>query len=289
MDSLFVIAVACFSILSRASINVIDRWQFAYKKECVIQITFFNNLFPVFLAVGCSLLLGYGNLVYKNIFCFDAFFLGAIIQVVAIIFSYAIKKYELLKVTLMTRASDFFMPIIFGFVGGFHNINQIVVQLIGFLITVPLFLRFKIFELNSLYFLVLIVLGVTAQAIFGKYFMGNYFSHKNFEGLIFFTIGVIFWRTIWTLPMLFYKFKTLNFSITPLKITLLRSILTFGTQISFIYTINSIFVDIALPILNLTGLFSIVLASLLMKEKLGDHVLGLILLTFLISGVASYV
>jgi multidrug transporter EmrE-like cation transporter len=61
------------------------------------------------------------------------------------------------------------------------------------------------------------------------------------------------------------------------------------TQVSFVYTINSIFVDIALPILNLTGLFSILLASLFMKEKLERNVLGLIFLTFLVSGVSSYV
>jgi hypothetical protein len=215
--------------------------------------------------------------------------LGAIIQVVAITFSYAMKRYELLKVTLMTRVSDFFMPIFFGFMGGFHNINQIGVQLIGFLITVPLFLRFKIFELSSLYFLILIVSGVTAQAIFGKYLIEGHLSQDNFKELIFFAIGVIFWRTVWTLPLLFFKFKTLNISIIPSKITFLRSILTLVTQVSFIYSINSIFVDIAFPILNLTGLFSILLASLLMKEKLGSNVLGLIFLTFLLSGVSTYV
>jgi len=289
MDYLFVAAIACISSLTRASINLIDRWQFSYKKDCVIQIAFINNLLPFFLAVSGGLFLGYGPLIFKKILCLEAFFLGAIIQVVAITFSYAIKKYELLKVTLMTRVSDFFMPIVFGFIGGFHNINQIGIQSIGFLITVPLFLKFKIFELNSVFFLVFIVFGITAQAIFGKYFMGDDLSHDNFEGLIFFSIGVIFWRTIWTLPMLCCKLTTLKIFIVPSKVTLLRSILTLVTQISFVYTINSIFVDIALPILNLTGLFSILLASLFMKEKLERNVLGLIFLTFLISGVSSYV
>jgi hypothetical protein len=289
MDSLFVVGVACISSLTRASINLIDRWQFAYQKECVIQIAFLNNFLPLFLAISGGLFLGYGELIFKNILCLEAFFLGVIIQTVAITFSYAMKKYELLKVTLMTRVSDFFIPIVFGFIGGFHNINQIGVQSIGFLITVPLFLKLKIFEHSSFCFLVLIVLGITAQAIFGRYLMENQLLHNNFEGLIFFTIGVIFWRTIWTLPLFFCKLKNLKIFISPSKITLLRSILTLVTQISFIYIISSIFIDIALPILNLTGLFSILLASLLMKEKLGSNVLGLIFLTFLISGVSNYV
>jgi hypothetical protein len=289
MDYLFVIAVACISSFTRAIINLIDRWQFAYNKDCVIEISFINNLLPVILAISGGLLFGYSKLILENILCFESIFLGVIIQVVAITFSYAMKRYELLKVTLMAKVSDFFMPIIFGLMGGFHNVNQISIQAIGFLIAAPLFLKFNIFGISSLHFLVLIVLGLTAQVIFGKYFLGSHLLDNNFEELIFFSVGVIFWRTMWTLPIFFYKYKKLSFFKVPSRITYLRSILTLITQLSFIYTINSIFVDIAAPILNLTGLFSVLLASLVIKEKLGKDVLGLIFLTFLLSGVSKYV
>ena len=289
IEHFLVISVAIISSISRAIINVIDRWQLCYKGECIVKISFLNNLLPFLVAITFGLSFGFALKIIQSIICIETFIFGAIAQSVALIFSFAIKRFELFKVTLMSKPSDFLISLTFGILRGFINVAEISIHLLSCLISAPLFFKFKIFGLRVYSFILLIVLGLTIQAVLGKFLINSSFTDINYLDIIFFSIGVIFWRGVWSMLLLLYKTKLHKSLFIPSKITFVRAFLTLLTQSSFIYVISSRHVNIAVPILNLTGFFSILLANFLMKEPIDRNSLGLIFLTFIVCGFLSYV
>lgn len=103
MEDLLFVLLALISSISRALINVIDRWQFSYKNEDVVKTSFLNNGLPAFVLLSCLILFGSKNHLLNNILSIKACLFGLVMQVVALIFSMALKKYQIYQVTLISR------------------------------------------------------------------------------------------------------------------------------------------------------------------------------------------
>ena len=250
MNDLFVLAVALLSSLARAGINVIDRWQFAYKNESVVKLSFLNNFFPVILGVSIVTIFGKLDQLINLIFTFQVCVLGFIVQLVAMIFAYAFKTYRIYEISLISKISDLSVPLFLVLLTGIINHNQLILQALSLLICLPFLIKLNIFDSKKIICILLIVFGLTIQAIGGFYLVDSAIDQKNIGDLIYFCVAIIFWRTVWLSPLYLYSTKKcLTFS-CPSRLTLLRVFLTFLTQITFIYVIGLIDGVIAMPILN---------------------------------------
>lgn len=286
---LFVFAVALLSSLARAGINVIDRWQFAYQNESVVKLSFLNNFLPVTLGIAVITVLGEVNLLVNLIFTIEVCMLGFIVQMVAMIFSYAFKTYHIYEISLISKISDVSIPVFLGVLTGIFNLTQLLFQLLSLLICIPFLVTINFFDARKIIYVLLIIFGLTIQAIGGFYLVGSMPQQQNFGELIIFCVGIIFWRTVWLTPLYLHSTKSHFTFSCPSYLTLLRVFLTFVTQITFVYVISLIDSMLAIPILNLTGFFSILMANYFMSEKATRDVMVVIVLTLFLCLLSIYV
>lgn len=286
---LFVFAVALLSSLARAGINVIDRWQFAYQNESVVKLSFLNNFLPVILGISVITVLGEIHLLVNLIFTIELCILGFIVQMVAMIFSYAFKTYHIYEISLISKISDLSIPIFLGLLTGIFNLTQLLFQVASLLICIPFLVRLNFFDAKKIIYVLLIIFGLTIQAIGSFYLVGSMPHQENFGELIIFCVGIIFWRTVWLTPLYLHSTKSYFTFSYPSYLTLLRVFLTFVTQITFVYVIGLIDSMLAIPILNLTGFFSILMANYFMSEKATRDVMVVIALTLFLYLLSIYV
>lgn len=291
MEDLLFVLLALISSISRALINVIDRWQFSYKNEDVVKTSFLNNGLPAFVLLSCLILFGSKNHLLNNILSIKACLFGLVMQVVALIFSMALKKYQIYQVTLISKISDFSIPAFSSLLNNSFNLIQLALHGFSALISLPFFIKANLFKSVGWVYCTLIFGCLTLQASVAPFLSGFTDGFSDFYSLLYFGAGVIFWRASWMfLPLIFSRkisFKSLT--ILPSKITYLRVILTLLTQLSFIYIISDNESHFVIPILNLTGFFSILMASFCMSEKINHEIWLLIILTLMLCGVSVYV
>lgn len=105
-----IILLAFFSAVSRAGLNIVDRYQIGHLKISVLQVNFWNNVIPAILLSTLCFVIGWKEDLISFIFSFKSFTFSLLAQIVAYSFSYAFGKLNVAQVLVASKLSDLFIP-----------------------------------------------------------------------------------------------------------------------------------------------------------------------------------
>lgn len=293
-----VIMFALSSALSRGFITIIDRYQMGYRKGSVTTVNFFNNLLSMLLVTvlfayliihfGLGLTLTFSLLVRLILY-------AALVQAVANGYSLIFKQVTIMESVVISKATDFFIPLALFTTTLYFNWQTYLVAVISTFVIIGLFLSDQHdSHLNKETLLKnFLIIGplLVVQAAISPLIVQDIRSPYS---LIMFTMITIYFRFLFTLMSFIRQTKKtvqFEFHLTPIVLLLYssRAILTLLAQISFTLATSSKSSGVAWIFLNMTSLFSVVLASFILKEKTRIREITalvlIILVTFIINKV----
>ncbi len=265
-----IMLLALLSSVSRAGLNVVDRYQIGFREFSIRQVNLWNNVIPTLLMVILLLFSGLGHEFLQSLISWKTIFFSGLVQLVAYAFSFGFRHLNVNQVTATAKLSDIFNPIgIFVFTSHWSWSNYSF-AILTTLVCLPILWNkkkiFVSFDRGGLFIIGALVLQASFAPLLIEPPINSGFS---FQHLFLFTISVLFWRSIWTILPLFFQKQSLpmRWNLSYLTyISLLRVILTILTQISFIFAITSPNSLVAWPILNSTGLFALFFSKQFLKE-----------------------
>ena len=265
-----IMLLALVSSLSRAGLNVVDRYQIGFRELSIRQVNLWNNVIPTLLMVILLLFFGLGHEFLKLLISWKTICFSGLVQLVAYAFSFGFRHLNVNQVTATAKLSDIFIPIgIFIFTSHWSWSNYSFAILTTLVCLPILWKKKKIsasFDHGGLFIIGALVLQASVAPLLIETSIN---SSVSFQHLFLFTISVLFWRSIWTILPLFCQKQSMpiRWDLSYLNyIFLLRVILTILTQVSFIVAIASPHSLVAWPILNSTGLFALFFSKQFLKE-----------------------
>jgi uncharacterized membrane protein len=256
---------ALISAMSRSGLNIIDRKQFAHHQRAIPVTLFLNNLFPVILVFCLNAWVWNIPLtqITRTILHPSIFLLALLIQTTAYVFSYALKHHTINQVGIYTKLADLLIPLGFWW---FYNNFQFTYLWVSLATTLIAYwaLKGRTYTIHTSIYLIPIPLLIVSQALLAP-LTG---ITKNMDVLWLNTLGLMIWRTLFSLAVLLWNRPTKtsiasHFS----KLSFLRSILTITTQYGFVVAVSSINSVVVWPILNSSILLSSCLSAIFLKEK----------------------
>lgn len=254
----WVMTFALVSALSRAGLNIIDRYQIGQKKLSILGVNLWNNALPAVLMVLVALSFGHGSELLSYFFDWKTVLFGGLVQLVAYAFSYAFRHLHVNLVTVMGKFSDLLIP-----VGVFLTTRYWSWDTYGFAVATTLACLPILWMTRTLGSFRSI--GVAGFAVSGALLLQASFSPllapavpiSDVRHLLIFATAVILWRTVWRslAPLLHRRTgRRTPWLVPPFSpIPILRGLLTIVTQTAFIFAISSSASALAWPILNSTG------------------------------------
>lgn len=288
-----IIIIAFLSALSRAGLNVVDRYQIGLKKVSILQVNFWNNVVPALFLMVLCLLLSWSTELYSYFFDVRSFVFSLLAQVVAYAFSYAFRHMDVSQVLITSKLSDVIIPIgIFATTMYWDWSNyyfSIATTLVCLLVLLDKDKRFSLVAFRKI--IAVIILSLLIQASFSP-LVTVIGTNTSIQDAVSFTTAVIMWRVVWSfIPMVRFKNLALRPDVTLLfsPIFNIRVILTVFTQLTFILAVSSPISAVAWPILNATPLLAILLSRFFLKEGLSRIQVIIILLITALSIIRVFI
>lgn len=260
-----IILIAMFSAMSRSFLNLIDRHQFGQKKQSIVEVNLINNSIPTAMLFVLSLMVVDSvPRVFEAILNTRAIALALVIQMVAYAFSFAFRHLRVNQVSVISKVPDIFIPIALFSVTQEWHWNKYFFSIVTVLVCLPIVFQAREGSGSSIKKIaVLISLVVTVQAV-----LSTILTHQalgNIVDILLFSFSVIFWRSVIAIVPSIKSLK--HITIQNKEMVMTRAVLTILTQVSFIYVVGNVDSVVAWPILNSTGLISLVLTSVFMKHE----------------------
>lgn len=266
------ILASLISSISRAGLNVVDRRQFKDNGICPVAISHWNNLFPVLMIMPMVLLSPASRLFVEIFFTLEIIFLSFLIQCVAHAFSMAFRSFRVSDIAVLSKIADITVPLIL-LLFGFQLIPYELFLLMPVAIALFIFCAGGGAVIRDCKAPLVLVFALTIQGVFAFFIGINPFLGIGIWGLLSTTCAMLLWRLIFSGLLLLFKgpkwaiYKFPQNSISCKKFYF-RGLLTLITQISFVFAIESNNLMKVWPLLNATGLFSAVFASVFLSERL---------------------
>jgi hypothetical protein len=277
---------AIVNVLSRSSLNLVDRYTLGVKKSNVYLALVTNTLIP--FVIGALLLTMYGSpgLLWQKITSLPCFFLSLIIQVVSTAFSFSFKLWNVRQVVIQAKVADICLSLFFAVAYAFSlfQVRQIEydwITLLALAISIksciPLFMMQKpafLLHKTSLW----IIGSLVVQAIFLSLWKME--KGATFEDAAAISIATLFWRSLFASSIAWrHALKEAESDerlsdvlqiqeAWSLHTLLLRPLAMLLTQSTFIFSIQTGNPLIIFPIINSAPLVSTLLSRLILKEKL---------------------
>jgi hypothetical protein len=269
-----VMLLAFVSSLSRAGLNIVDRHQIGLQRLSIIQLNLWNNVFPA-VAMSCVMVLFFdaGKPLLGAVFDWRTAAFSALVQMVAYSFSHAFRDLNVNQVTVAGKFADLFIPI-----GIFLGTRQwswgtYAFSIATTLVCLPMLWaedrgqRTGTLKTSG----AIICVALTLQASLSPLLLFKANSESIVATLVFST-AVMVWRAIWSLIPHWWTWRVREDNdpfakFRPGPLFIVRALLTVTTQVTFIVAIGSTASAVAWPILNSTGVISMVLSLIVLKER----------------------
>ncbi|WEV41067.1 hypothetical protein OZX56_02450 [Lactobacillus sp. ESL0684] len=275
ISNLLLITFACISAFSRGIISVIDRYQMGYRKQSSINVNFINNLcstllVTIFLIIlltkipGPKLTAGY---------LFRVLIYGLLAQLVAYGYSYVFKKVTIMQSIVLSKLTDLFIPLAIFITMGYLNGGSYLISIISTVIVVVYVifkqrrdgLNLQVLLQTFIVIAPLLILQAALSPLLTKGLI------KAID-LIYFTIATIYIRFIISFITFVVKNHGLKMQLARADrqltlIYLTRAVLTLLAQVTNTLATSSPNSSIAWVFLNMTNLYSVIIGSIVLKEK----------------------
>ncbi|WP_265258322.1 hypothetical protein [Verminephrobacter aporrectodeae] len=265
--------LAFVSSLGRAGINIVDRYQIGLRRLSILNLNLWNNVVPA-VAMYCAMALFFnaGSELIHMVFDWRTAAFSGLAQLVAYSFSYAFRNLSVNQVTVAGKFADVFIPL-----GIFWATNHWSWGTYAFAVATT-FVCLPMLWLSGpnrkggklLASGGVICVALTLQASLSPTLFGATSTSSASATLVFAT-AVMMWRALWSLvPILVTRpasgdAPSVRLLLNPLFFV--RALLTVTTQVTFIFAVGSPASAIAWPILNATGIISMVLSALFLRER----------------------
>lgn len=282
------ILFAFLSASSRGLISVIDRFQFGYKKLSISLTNIANNLLALLIMISISNIHLNSTPHLKYLFKWEIIVFGLVLQLTAQSFSYAFKHMKINQVIFATKTSDLFIPFAILLVSGEWSLSNVLFSISSAIICFPLLYADKS-KSDFPWPPAFLVIGMLLlQSTIAPFVIGVK-SSTSFHWMSY-TSALIFWRLIFSIilgknKLSLNQIKSVCICKKQFFIFLLRAVLTISAQGFLVLSLSKGNQTLAWPILNSTGLFSLIFASLILKER--AHKMDYLAIS-LISIMASY-
>lgn len=283
------IVASLISSVSRAGLNVVDRYQFKNVATCPIVMGYWNSLLPVVFIFPLMLFSPATSYFMEDVISMNVVFLALLIQLVAYSFGYTFRFLRVTDVAIISKSADITVPIFLSFFG-FYSLHLGVFWILPPIIFIYILSAgIKVAVRAGLASLALVTI-LSIQGIY-SYFIGlNSSLNQGIWGLLSFASSVILWRCIFSFLVLTYaegflasiQFPRYHFSVRGFCV---RGLLTVITQVTFLLAICANQLMLVWPILNTTGLTGAIFAYLFLGEDLRPKDFVFIFLTFLLTGL----
>ena len=276
MSATWIMGFALLSALARGVITVIDRYQMGYRKNSVITVNFLNNLLSMALVtlifVGLLWHGGLGLTMTPWLLVRMVIYAG-LVQAVAQGYSTIFKEVTIMESVLLSKVTDFVIPLALFATTFYFHWQSYLISVVSTLLVIGLVISYRQSESGKLALLVknfwrigpLLIL----QAAVSPLLVAD--LHTPYA-LVMFTILTIYFRFLFTAYGFVRQIKAsgdFDLQLTP-KVGWLyatRAVLTLLAQVAFTLATSSENSGVAWIFLNMTSLFSVVLAGFILKER----------------------
>lgn len=278
--------IAPTHVILRSSLNLIDRYVFGIYNKNFAFFLYLNTFLPFILGVFFLVTFGKMWRFWEISLSMQCFILSASIHLVSFCFLLSLNRWEVRQVALQSKLSDLFLPLIAWCIPNFQDQNTQLFFYLPMILSwaglIPLFCSQKvvfIFEKT-----LLLLLASTIFQVIVSHFVKV--MHLNSWDSFSFAVGTLFWRTLISLFFSVFQYlvfskreKAFSFSrfieeirsifLTPwiFKITCARATVVLVVQFTFIIAIANMNPLDFWPILNSTTLVAVLLAKVVLKEK----------------------
>lgn len=263
------------NILSRSSLNVIDRHLFG-KQKLNFQLLYLSSNFIPFL-YSLILLPWFGNDFFLDeFFSLRCVLLALATNLVGLSFSHAFKHKEVRHVVLHTKMPELIIPflIFLPFIPDWVMEKEVtwkhfIPLAITWLSFIPYFIngQYKkiLFDSSALYLFGSLLFQIIISSTFMK-------SMSSWNDLLTFTVAILFWRCILSLPLAFKEAcnftSILSISVPMISLIAIRGLVSLITQFTFNWAIVEGHPLILWPLLNTTIILSSVMSQFVLKEPI---------------------
>ncbi|UAC49633.1 hypothetical protein K6959_07460 [Bacillus aquiflavi] len=295
MSVQFIMIFAFLSALSRAGLNIVDRYQIGMKKLSIFYVNLWNNVIPAILMIALCILLGWHGQLVASIFDWKTLVFSGIVQLVAYAFSYAFRHLNVSQVLVIgkKKMSDLFIPIGIFVTTMQWDWSTYFFAVATTIVCLPILWEKGERENGNAFKKVGLIIG---SALVLQASLSPLLTEMNtvvaIRDTFAFTTAVIIWRTVWSLIPLLRKKRAQDeasfFGLLSNPVFFVRALLTIITQTTFILAVGSTASAVAWPILNSTSIFSVALSSLLLREKPSKLQIGIVITITILSVIRFF-
>lgn len=272
-----IVLLSCANVVSRSSLNVIDRLLFSQSKMGFLRLYFFTNALPLILGISLLIFVKTETTFWSYFFTFPCLFLALSTHLVGMSFSYAFRYCQVRQVVIKAKMPELlfalaaFIPVISKNLPrcslGLNTYLVIATTMIGliFLFTGKRSKILSLFDKTGLY----IIGSLLVQMICSSFIL---ISAKTVAEIMLLSIAMLLWRCCLMLPVLFIPMKTQTpiddpDSLKMLGVLSFRAILALTTQITFTWCVVKGSPLLIWPIMNTTPLVASIVSQCVLKEN----------------------
>jgi len=259
-----VIIFAFLSTLSRSGLNILDRINIGIRKSSIHEVMLQNNVLPAFIGIIGATAFGLFIPVVGSFLNWNSLVFSMIVQLVAYAISVSFKKHNVEDVVVASKLSDLFISIIY-FLPIYSSIKNYSVDIVFSAITSIICIIYLI-KIDSYQSLILVIFSLIFQAVLTPFILPKAGPNLVMESIIF-SIATMLWRSIFSFIFYIKNDKFLIRNMFPSFLIIYRAALAISTQIFLVLAISIDSGPITWSILNMTGVFSILLSVALFKIK----------------------
>jgi drug/metabolite transporter (DMT)-like permease len=262
-----VLALAVTSALSRAGLNVIDRYQIGLKSSSIRSVNLWNNIVPAAAMIMLAWALGWHQEWIAHFVDWKTFLFAGVAQLVAYAFSYAFRYLSVNQVTVAAKLSDLLIPVGVFLATRYWDWKNFGFSVISTLLCLPILrtrdpMHGQAIRRVGLVLCMVLVLQASVSPLLAQ-------VHGDLHHALLFAIAVMAWRAVWSVLPVLPRLRTLQtppFGLLFSRAFLVRCLLTVVTQATFILAVGNAVSAVAWPILNTAGLFAMFMASVILRE-----------------------
>ncbi|WP_017471507.1 hypothetical protein [Amphibacillus jilinensis] len=264
-NTLVIIALAIVSASSRGIISVIDRYQIGIKKNSVIDVNLYNNLYTISLVFIISLYFPIGDIFTD----YKVYIYSLIVQFVAMGYSYLFKNMTIFESAIAAKTADVFIPIAVFLATGVFEISTYLISILTTLM-VYFWLKNSSKDINKyLLGIVVIVPLLVIQSFLSPILVSEYRGDPYL--VIGFTIVTLYIRFFISFVLFLFTNKftksNISFNFKAASLYIGRGFLTIIAQLTFVIVTASNAASLGWIFLNMTSFYGVIYSSIFLKEK----------------------
>ncbi|MBM7541278.1 hypothetical protein [Amphibacillus cookii] len=264
-NTLVIIALAIVSSSSRGIISVIDRYQIGFKKNSVIDVNLYNNLYTISLVFIISLYFPIGDIFTD----YKVYIYSLIVQFVAMGYSYLFKNMTIFESAIAAKTADVFIPIAVFLATGVFEISTYLISILTTLM-VYFWLKNSSKDINKyLLGIFVIVPLLVIQSFLSPILVSEYKGDPYL--VIGFTIVTLYIRFFISFVLFLFtnklKKSDISFNLKGASLYIGRGFLTIIAQLTFVIVTASNAASLGWIFLNMTSFYGVIYSSIFLKEK----------------------